>query len=35
MAAVANAIHDATGLRMSELPMSPVKVLEAIGANGG
>jgi len=35
MAAVANAIHDATGLRLSELPMSPVKVLEAIGANGG
>ena len=23
--------HDATGLRLSELPMSPVKVLEAIG----
>ena len=35
MAAVANAIHGATGLRLGELPMSPVKVLEAIGANGG
>ncbi len=35
MAAVANAIHDATGLRLNELPMSPVKVLEAITANGG
>ena len=35
MAAVANAIHDATGLRLEELPMSPVKVLAAIGANGG
>ncbi|MCY4369939.1 MAG: xanthine dehydrogenase family protein molybdopterin-binding subunit [bacterium] len=34
MAAVANAIHDATGLRLEELPMSPVKVLAAIGANG-
>ncbi len=35
MAAVANAISGATGLRMDELPMSPVKVLAAIGANGG
>ena len=35
MAAVANAIHGATGLRLGELPMSPVKVLAAIGANGG
>ena len=35
MAAIANAIHDATGLRLEELPMSPVKVLAAIGANGG
>ncbi|MDE0643556.1 MAG: xanthine dehydrogenase family protein molybdopterin-binding subunit [Acidimicrobiia bacterium] len=35
MAAVANAIHDAIGLRLSELPMSPVKVLAAIGSNGG
>ncbi len=35
MAAIANAIHGATGLRLGELPMSPVKVLAAIGANGG
>ena len=35
MAAVANAIHDATGLRLEELPMSPVRVLAAISANGG
>ena len=34
MAAIANAIHGATGLRLEELPMSPVKVLAAIGANG-
>ncbi len=35
MAAIANAIHGATGLRLGELPMSPVKVLAAIGGNGG
>ena len=29
MAAVANGIHEATGLRLRSLPMSPVKVLEA------
>ena len=34
MAAVANAIHGATGLRLSDLPMSPVRVLAAIGDNG-
>ena len=32
MAAVANAIHDAVGLRLRELPMSPPKVLAALGA---
>ena len=32
MAAVANAIHDATGLRLGELPMSPPKVLAALAA---
>ena len=32
MAAVANAIHDATGLRLNELPMSPPKVLAALAA---
>ena len=31
MAAVANAIHDAVGLRLRELPMSPPKVLAALG----
>jgi CO/xanthine dehydrogenase Mo-binding subunit len=30
MAAVANAIYDAVGVRMTELPMSPGKVLEAL-----
>jgi CO/xanthine dehydrogenase Mo-binding subunit len=30
LAAVANAIHDATGRRLRDLPMSPVKVLDAI-----
>ncbi len=34
MAAVANAIHDATGLRLRELPMSPPKVLAALAAKG-
>ena len=30
LAAVANAIHDAIGVRMSELPMSPSVVLGAL-----
>jgi xanthine dehydrogenase molybdenum-binding subunit len=30
MAAVANAIYDATGVRMTELPMSPPRLLKAI-----
>ena len=34
MAAIANAIENATGVRMTELPMSPPKVLEAIDAKG-
>ena len=33
MAAVANAIHDAVGLRLQELPMSPPKVLAALAGN--
>ena len=33
--AVANAIHDATGCRLRDLPMSPVRVLDAITSNGG
>ena len=32
MAAIANAIHSATGRRMTELPMSPPKVLAALDA---
>ena len=31
-AAIANAIYDATGVRMSELPMSPARMLEALWA---
>ena len=34
MAAIANAIENAIGLRMTELPMSPPKVLEALSAKG-
>jgi len=35
MAAIANAIEQATGIRFTELPMSPPKVLKALeGANG-
>ena len=32
MAAIANAIAAATGCRMTELPMSPPRVLEALDA---
>ena len=35
MAAVANAIHNATGVRMDVLPMSPGNVLEALWAKEG
>ena len=35
MAAVANAIYDAIGVRMPTLPMSPGKILEARWKNGG
>lgn len=35
MAAIANAISDAIGVRMTELPMSPAKVVEALTKNGG
>jgi len=34
MAAVANAIYHAVGVRMRELPMSPQRVLKAILAKG-
>ena len=30
LAAVANAIYDATGIRMTKLPMTPGAILEAI-----
>lgn len=33
MAAIANAIHDAIGVRLGELPMSPDKVVAALQAN--
>ena len=32
LAAVANAIRNATGLRLTDLPMSPPKVLAALAA---
>jgi len=35
MAAVANAIADATGIRLRDLPMSPPRLLDAIDRNGG
>ena len=34
MAAVANAIEDAVGVRMTGLPMSPPRLLETMDANG-
>ena len=34
LAAVGNAVSRALGIRMTELPMSPPKVLEAISGNG-
>ena len=35
LAAVANAIHDAVGVRLREAPMSPVKVLSALNQKNG
>ncbi len=35
MAAVANAVADATGVRMSDLPMSPPRLLAALDHEGG
>ena len=35
LAAVANAMRSATGVRFQELPMSPPRVLEALEKNGG
>ena len=34
LAAVANAVYHATGVRMTDLPMNPAAVRKAIGANG-
>ncbi len=34
MAAIANAIHNAVGVRLNSLPMSPGRVMEALWANG-
>jgi CO/xanthine dehydrogenase Mo-binding subunit len=34
MAAIANAIHQAVGVRIRELPMSPDRVLEALWHKG-
>ena len=34
-AAIANAIYDATGVRMRRLPLRPERVLEGLGAAGG
>jgi CO/xanthine dehydrogenase Mo-binding subunit len=31
-AAIANAIYRATGQRMTELPMTPARILEKLGA---
>jgi CO/xanthine dehydrogenase Mo-binding subunit len=35
MAAIANAIHDAIGVRMEKLPMSPGAILEALWEKNG
>ena len=35
MAAIANAIHDAVGVRMDQLPMSPGAVLDAVLEKNG
>jgi CO/xanthine dehydrogenase Mo-binding subunit len=34
-AALANAIHDATGVRLTEVPLTPERIALAIAANGG
>jgi CO/xanthine dehydrogenase Mo-binding subunit len=35
LAAVANAIHDAIGVRMTSLPMSPASIRKAINEKDG
>ena len=35
MAAIANAIHNAIGIRMNQLPMSPGVILEALWEKDG
>ena len=34
LAAMANAVADAVGIRITELPMTPERVVDAIGSNG-
>ena len=34
LAAIANAIYDATGVRMTSLPMNPAAVVSALSENG-
>ena len=35
MAAIANAIHDAVGVRIDQLPMNPGRILEALWEKDG
>jgi CO/xanthine dehydrogenase Mo-binding subunit len=35
LAAIANAIHDATGVRLTNLPMSPSSIVKALGEKNG
>jgi hypothetical protein len=35
VAAIANAIYDAVGIRMTELPMTPDKILRALREQAG
>jgi CO/xanthine dehydrogenase Mo-binding subunit len=34
-AAIANAIEDATGVRLTRLPLTPERIALAVAANGG
>jgi CO/xanthine dehydrogenase Mo-binding subunit len=33
LAAIANAIHDATGIHMDELPMNPASIVKALNSD--
>jgi CO/xanthine dehydrogenase Mo-binding subunit len=35
LAAVANAVYDATGVRMTELPMNPAAIVKAVSRGNG